>query len=155
MKPLCIIFDKFWGNGEVPGSWMCANVDSLFKWENPPNCKPSSLSSISGKILEQVIKQTLKVNWCLWEICKNKSSLINLISFVYWINSLIIGRYRQRDILIGSGTGEDDSRLLTVYSPTYVISLQKKQIQLVADLQKYNFQIKKINCATFSDPPQV
>ena len=53
-----------WEMGEVPEDWRRANVIPVFKKgkkEEPGNYRPVSLTSIPGKILEQII---------MWSLCK-------------------------------------------------------------------------------------
>ncbi|KFO83325.1 hypothetical protein N320_00554, partial [Buceros rhinoceros silvestris] len=57
-KPLSIIYQQSWLMGEVPVDWSLANVTPLHKkgWkENPGNYRPVSLTSVSGKVMEQNI----------------------------------------------------------------------------------------------------
>ncbi|GAB0208678.1 mitochondrial enolase superfamily member 1 [Grus japonensis] len=57
-RPLSIIFERSWRTGEVPEDWRKANVTLVFKKgrkEDPGNYKPVSLTSIPGKVMEQLI----------------------------------------------------------------------------------------------------
>ncbi|KFZ59191.1 RNA-directed DNA polymerase from mobile element jockey, partial [Antrostomus carolinensis] len=57
-RPLSIIFAKSWETGEVPEDWRKANVTPIFKKgkkEDPGNYRPVSLTSIPGKLMEQLI----------------------------------------------------------------------------------------------------
>ncbi|PKU46187.1 rna-directed dna polymerase from mobile element jockey-like [Limosa lapponica baueri] len=57
-KPLSIIYMKSWLTGEVPMDWRVANVTPIYKKgkkEDPGNYRPVSLTSIPGKVMEQVI----------------------------------------------------------------------------------------------------
>ena len=57
-RPLSIIFGKLWGMGEVPGDWRKANVTPVFKKGkkgDPGNYRPVSLTSVPGKVMEQLI----------------------------------------------------------------------------------------------------
>jgi len=57
-EPLSIIFGKFWRTGEVPEDWRKASVTPAFKKgkkEDPGNYRPVSLTSIPGKVMEQLI----------------------------------------------------------------------------------------------------
>ena len=61
-EPLSIIFLKSWEMAEEPDDWKKANFVPIFKKgkkEEPGNYRPVSLTSIPGKILEQIIKQSL------------------------------------------------------------------------------------------------
>ena len=57
-EPLSIIFGRFWRTGEVPEDWRKASVTPAFKKgkkEDPGNYRPVSLTSIPGKVMEQLI----------------------------------------------------------------------------------------------------
>jgi len=61
-KPLSIIYQQSWLTGEVPDNWRLANVMPVYKkgWkEDPGNYRPASLTSIPGKIMEQIILSAL------------------------------------------------------------------------------------------------
>ncbi|KAK4809102.1 LOW QUALITY PROTEIN: hypothetical protein QYF61_004038 [Mycteria americana] len=57
-KPLSIISQQSWLTGEVPADWRLANVTPIFKKgrkEDPGNYRPISLTSVPGKLMEQII----------------------------------------------------------------------------------------------------
>ncbi|KGL79824.1 RNA-directed DNA polymerase from mobile element jockey, partial [Tinamus guttatus] len=57
-KPLSIIFERSWRTGEVPEDWKKVNLMPLFKKgkkEDPGNYRPVSLTSVPGKVMEQLI----------------------------------------------------------------------------------------------------
>ncbi|KFO77743.1 RNA-directed DNA polymerase from mobile element jockey, partial [Cuculus canorus] len=57
-KPLSIIFQRSWLTGEVPLDWRLADVVPIYKKgcrEDPGNYRPVSLTSVPGKVMEQVI----------------------------------------------------------------------------------------------------
>ncbi|KFV00654.1 RNA-directed DNA polymerase from mobile element jockey, partial [Tauraco erythrolophus] len=57
-KPLSIIFGQSWLTGEVPLDWRLADVTPIYKKgrkEDPGNYRPVSLTSVTGKVMEQVI----------------------------------------------------------------------------------------------------
>ncbi|KAK4815404.1 LOW QUALITY PROTEIN: hypothetical protein QYF61_001392 [Mycteria americana] len=57
-KPLSIIYQQSWLTGEVPADWRLVNVTPIFKKgrkEDPWNYRPVSLTSVPGKLMEQII----------------------------------------------------------------------------------------------------
>ncbi|KGL73116.1 Putative 115 kDa protein in type-1 retrotransposable element R1DM, partial [Tinamus guttatus] len=59
---LSIIFERSWRAGEVPEDWKKTNVTPVFKKdkrEDPGNYSPVSLTSIPGKVIEQLILETI------------------------------------------------------------------------------------------------
>ncbi|KAK4810627.1 LOW QUALITY PROTEIN: hypothetical protein QYF61_007364 [Mycteria americana] len=91
-KPLSIIYQQSWLTGEVPVDWRLANVTPIYKkgWkEDPGNYRPVSLTSVLGKLMEQIIlsaitrhvedKQGIKPSQ--HGLRKGRSCLTNLISF--------------------------------------------------------------------------
>ncbi|KGL89162.1 hypothetical protein N301_00220, partial [Charadrius vociferus] len=57
-KPLSIIYQQSWLTGEVPVDWRLANVTPIHKKgrkEDPGNYRPVSLTSVPGKVMEQII----------------------------------------------------------------------------------------------------
>ncbi|CAM5101769.1 unnamed protein product [Eretmochelys imbricata] len=89
-EPLAIIFENSWQSGEVPDDWKKANVVPIFKKgkkEDPGNYRPVSVTSVPGKTMEQVLKESILKH--LEErnrnsqhgFTKGKSCLTKLIAF--------------------------------------------------------------------------
>ncbi|KFP25072.1 hypothetical protein N325_03550, partial [Colius striatus] len=58
VKPLSIIYHQSWLTGEVPSDWKSANVTPIDKkgWKDDPgNYRPVSLTSVPGRLMEQII----------------------------------------------------------------------------------------------------
>ncbi|KFP65327.1 hypothetical protein N322_00874, partial [Cariama cristata] len=57
-KPISIIYQQSWLTGEVPDDWRLANVTPFYKMgrkEDLGNYRPVSLTSVQGKVMEQII----------------------------------------------------------------------------------------------------
>ncbi|CAM4637825.1 unnamed protein product [Caretta caretta] len=91
-EPLAIIFENSWRSGVVPDDWKKANVVPIFKkgkTEDPGNYRPVSLASVPGKIMEQVLKESILKHLEERRVIRNsqhgftkgKSCLTNLIAF--------------------------------------------------------------------------
>ncbi|CAM4696941.1 unnamed protein product [Caretta caretta] len=91
-EPLAIIFENSWRTGEVPDDRKKANVVPIFKTgkkEDPGNYRPVSLTSVPGKIMEQVLKESILKHLHERKVIRNsqhgftkrRSCLTNLIAF--------------------------------------------------------------------------
>ncbi|CAM5172065.1 unnamed protein product [Eretmochelys imbricata] len=91
-EALAIIFENSWRTGEVPDDWIKANVVPIFKKgkkEDPGNYRPVSLTSVPGKIMEQVLKESILKHLHERKVIRNsqhgftkgRSCLTNLIAF--------------------------------------------------------------------------
>ncbi|CAM4585244.1 unnamed protein product [Lepidochelys kempii] len=91
-EPLAIIFENSWRTGEVPDDWKKANEVPIFKKgkkEDPGNYRPVSLTSVPGKIMDQVLKESILKHLHERKVIRNsqhgftkgRSCLTNLITF--------------------------------------------------------------------------
>ncbi|CAM5171140.1 unnamed protein product [Natator depressus] len=91
-QPLAIIFENSWRSGEVLDDWKKANVVPIFKKgkkADPGNYRPVSFTSVPGKIMEQVLKESIlkhleerkSIRNSQHGFTKDKSCLTNLVAF--------------------------------------------------------------------------
>ena len=91
-EPLSIIFERSWTTGEVPEDWRIANVTPVFKKgkkEDPGNYRPVSLTSVPGKVMEQLVLDTISRQLGEKEVIrssqhgftKGRSCSTNLVAF--------------------------------------------------------------------------
>jgi len=91
-ETLSIIFERSWRTGEVPEDWRKATVTAIFKKgkkEDPGNYRPVSLTSMRGKVMEQLILEVMikqmeekkVIRSSQHGFIKGKSCLTSLIAF--------------------------------------------------------------------------
>ncbi|KAK4806823.1 hypothetical protein QYF61_005619 [Mycteria americana] len=99
-KPLSILYQQSWLTGEVPVDWRLANVTPIYKkgWkEDPGNYRPVSLTSVPGKIMEQIILSAITrhvqdnqvIRPSQHGFMKGRSCWTNLISFYDKVTRLV------------------------------------------------------------------
>ncbi|XP_065677331.1 uncharacterized protein LOC136092732 [Hydra vulgaris] len=62
-RPLCMIFNQSFLTGTLPTSWLKANITPIFKNGdrlNAGNYRPISLTSVVCKVMESIVKDTIK-----------------------------------------------------------------------------------------------
>ncbi|KAK4811340.1 hypothetical protein QYF61_024476 [Mycteria americana] len=99
-KPLSIIYQQSWLTGEVPADWRLANVTPIYKKgrkEDLGNYRPVSLTSVPGKLMEQIILSAITrhvennqgIKPSQHGFRKGRSCLTNLISFYDKVTRLV------------------------------------------------------------------
>ncbi|KFP90062.1 hypothetical protein N311_00777, partial [Apaloderma vittatum] len=61
-RPLSTVYQQSWLTGEVPADWKSANITPVYtkgRKNDPGNYRPVSLTSVLGKLMEQIILSSI------------------------------------------------------------------------------------------------
>lgn len=88
---LSILSERSWQSEEIPGDCKKANITPVFqkgKKENPGNYKPVSLTSVPGRVTQQILMEAIfkyimdkMIRSCQHGYMRGKSCLTNVIAF--------------------------------------------------------------------------
>ncbi|KAJ7423568.1 hypothetical protein BTVI_09351 [Pitangus sulphuratus] len=99
-KLVCVLYQQSWLSGEVPDDWKLVNVTPIHKKgrkEDLGNSRPVSLTSVPGKVMEQIILSAITqhlqdeqgIRSSQGGFRKGRSCLTNLISFYDQVTHLV------------------------------------------------------------------
>ena len=108
-EPFSAIYQRSWLSGEVPEDWRLANVTAIYNKgckEDLGNYRPVSLTSVPGKVMEQIILGEITrhvhdvqgIRPSQHGFMKGRSCLTNLISFYGWV-SILVGEEKAVDVV--------------------------------------------------------
>ena len=102
-KPLTLIFQKSFDNGEMPSQWADANITPLFKGgskTDPANYRPISLTSVVCKLMEKMVRSALiahldqneLINKNQHGFVKYKACVTNLLETIDYLTSVMTSK---------------------------------------------------------------
>lgn len=92
-----LISEKSWRSRDIPEDWKKVNSTPIYKSlkEDPENCRPISLNSVPGKVMERIVLGAIisqmkhMTGKSQHRFTKGKSGLTNLIAFCNKVTCLV------------------------------------------------------------------